>query len=108
MAKENRDTFCSLTCTSKAFIDYYYGYLVNTDISLAMAINKSSKVPQQLLRGKLNIHEFEDGEIIDQPFGMVFLGKKKKGKLTMLLFQVNEYKLSCFKYFDLYNFLQEE
>lgn len=42
-----------------------------------------------MLKEKLNIDKFEDGKIIHKPFGVVFQGKNKKGKLTKFLFQVN-------------------
>lgn len=59
--KENRNAFVIGYAHIKAFIDCNYDYLVATDIDLAIAINKSSKVPKVLLKGKINIEKFEDG-----------------------------------------------
>ena len=53
-----------------------------------MAVNKTSKVPQSLLNGKLNIDKFEDEDIIHQPLGVVFRGNNKNGKMTKFLFQI--------------------
>lgn len=72
VAEENRNVFVLGYAHIKAFVDCYYEYFSITDIHLSMAINKSSKVPQSLLRGKLNIVEFKDGEIIHKTFGVVF------------------------------------
>lgn len=69
-----------------AFLDSYYEYLAITDIDLSLAINMTSNVPQSLLKGRMNIDEFEDSEIIHDPFGIVFQGKNKKGKPTKFLF----------------------
>lgn len=56
----------------KAFLDAYFSHLSLTDIDLSIAFNKNSKVPKALLKGKLNIEEYEDGEIIHKPLGVVF------------------------------------
>lgn len=40
-----------------------------------MEINKRSKVPKALLKGEINIKDYEDGEIKHQPLGDVFQGK---------------------------------
>lgn len=109
---ENRHAFILGYGQIKAFLDCYYEYLAITDIDLALAINKTSKVPQSLLKGMMNIDKFEDSEIIHQPFGVVFQGNNKKGKLIKVLFQVNDierYKNShFFKSFNPYQLLQEE
>lgn len=73
----------------ETFLDSYYEYLVIKNIDFALAINKPSKVPQSLLKGRMNIDKLEDGEIIYNPFGIVFRRKNKKGKLAKFLFQVN-------------------
>lgn len=72
VAEENSDVFVLGYAHIKALLDCYYKYLAITDIDLSKAINKSSKVPQSLLKGKLNIDKFEDGEVIHTPFGVVF------------------------------------
>lgn len=82
IAKTNKDDFVIGFANVKAFLNRYYDYLAITDIDLALAINKTSKVPQCLLKVKLNIDDFEDGEIIHQPLGVVFLGKNKREQLT--------------------------
>ncbi|CAI9283452.1 unnamed protein product [Lactuca saligna] len=64
----------------KVFIDNYFACLAITDIELSMDVNKTSKVPQSLLKGKDNIGKFEDVEIIHQPFGVVFRGKTRMGR----------------------------
>lgn len=45
VAEENRDAFIIGYAHNNTFLDYYYEYLVITNIGLAMEINKASKVP---------------------------------------------------------------
>ncbi|CAI9303067.1 unnamed protein product [Lactuca saligna] len=54
------------------FINNYYDYFAIMDIELALAAKKPSKAPQSLLKAKINIDKYEDGEIIHQPLGDVF------------------------------------
>lgn len=82
ITESNKDDFVIGFYHIKAFLDSYYDCLAITYIDLALEINKTSKVPQSILKGKLNIDEFEDGEIIYQPLGVVFLGKNKREQLT--------------------------
>ena len=72
----NRNDFILGFGHIKAFLDSYYEYLAITDNDLVIAIKKTVKVPQTLAKAKLNINEFEDGEIIHHPYGVVFGGKK--------------------------------
>lgn len=74
------------------FLDCYHEHLAITDIDLAMAINKTAKVPQSLLKGRMNIDRFEDREIIHDAFGIVFQRKNKKITLMKFLFEVNDIK----------------
>lgn len=62
--------------------------MVTTYIDLALAINKTSKVPQSISKGKLNINDFEDGTIIHQPLGVVVLGENIREKITKILVRV--------------------
>lgn len=55
LIETNKDDFVVGVAHIKSFLDNYFDYLVVTDIELAIAINKTSKVPQSLLKGKLNI-----------------------------------------------------
>lgn len=71
----------------RLFLECYYEI---TNIDLAIAIKKFAKVPRNLAKEKLNINEFKDGEIIHQPYGVVFQGKNKKGTLTKFLFQITD------------------
>lgn len=54
------------------FLDSYFAHLSLTNIDLSVPINIKSKVPKDLLKGKLIIEEYEDGEIIHKPLGVVF------------------------------------
>ena len=90
LSKTSRNAFIIGYAHIQSFKDCYFNHLAITYIDLAIAVNKTLKVPQSLFRGRLNIDEFEDGEIIHQPFGVVFQGKKIKGKLTKFLFQTND------------------
>ena len=51
----------------KVFIHNYYDCLAMTDIELAMVVNRTSKVPQSMLKGKGSLKDYEDGEIIHKP-----------------------------------------
>lgn len=44
VAEENQNAFIIGYAQNKAFIDLYYSYMAETNIDLAMAINKTSKV----------------------------------------------------------------
>lgn len=70
----------------KAFIDCYYDYLAVIDIDLAIAINETSKGTKYLVKVWKDLEKFEDGEIIQKPFGVIFQGKKKKGEFMKYLF----------------------
>lgn len=52
LVKTNKEVFIGWFAHIKAFVDSYYEYLANMDIDIAFAINKSSPMPQSLLRGK--------------------------------------------------------
>ena len=78
--KSNRNDFIIGFGHSKAFLESYYEYIAITNNDLALAIKKNVKVPQTLAKAKFNINEFEDGEIIHQPYGVVFQDKNKRGK----------------------------
>lgn len=69
-------------------MDNYYDFLEITNIELAIAVNKTLKVPQSLLKGEINIDKYEDREIIHQCMGVVFRGKNKNGRMTKFLFQL--------------------
>ena len=45
-------------------------------------------MPQSMLKIEASLKFYEDGEICLKSLGIVFIGKKKKGKITMFLFQV--------------------
>lgn len=90
LTETNKDDFLIGFAHIKVFIDNYYDWIASTDIELTSAVNKPSKVPQSLLKGKINIDKYEDGQIINQPLGVVFQGKNKNGNLTKLLFQVSD------------------
>lgn len=77
VAKGNRNTFIIGYGHIKAFIDCYYDYFAIIDIELAMEINKRSKVSKDLLKGRMSIEKFGDGEIIHKPFGVFFQSKNK-------------------------------
>lgn len=62
--QNNKDTLVSGFARTKAFLDSYYEYLAIIDIDIALDINKTSKVPQYLLKRRMNIIEFEVSEII--------------------------------------------
>ncbi|CAI9294637.1 unnamed protein product [Lactuca saligna] len=53
LPEKNQDDFLIGVAHIKVFIDNYYDFLAITDIELAIAINKTSKVPQSLLKGKI-------------------------------------------------------
>lgn len=63
VVKEIQNTFVIGCAHINDFIDCYYGYLVVKYIDLGIAINKTSKVPNALLKGKFNIEKFKDGEL---------------------------------------------
>ena len=86
VTETNKDDFLIGFAHIKVF-NNYYECLVITYIELAIAVNKSPKVPQSLLNGKINIHKYEYGEIIHQPMRVVFRGKNKNGRMTKFFFQ---------------------
>lgn len=88
ITETNKDDFVNGFAYIKSFLDRYYDYLAIIVIDLSLAIKKTSKVPQSLLKGKLNIDDFEDTETIHQPRGVVFIGKNNRGKMAKFLFQV--------------------
>lgn len=55
VAQENRNAFIIGFAHIKTFLDSYYDYLAIKYIDLAMAVNKTSKVPQSLLKEKMKI-----------------------------------------------------
>lgn len=59
-----------------------------TNIELALAVNRTSKIPQSMLNGQGSIKNYKDGEIIHKPLGFVFVGKNEKNHITKFLFQV--------------------
>lgn len=79
-AETNRNALVIGFGHAKAFLDSYYEYLAITDIDLTLAINKTSKVPQPLLKGRMNIDKFEDSEIIHHPFWRNFSRKEQEGQ----------------------------
>lgn len=52
--------------------------------------NNVSKVPKELLKGKISIKDYEDGEIIQDPFGVVFNGKGKNGIKKKFLLRIDD------------------
>lgn len=68
-----------------------------------MAVNKTSKVPQSMLRGQGSLKDYNDGEIVHKPLGVVFLEKNNNKKMTKFIFQVchvERYtKLLVYKYY---------
>ena len=84
----NKDDFLIGFARIKVFIDNYYECLAVMNIELAMAVTRTSKVPQLTLKGLGSLKDHNDGEIIHKPLGVVFLGKNKNNKMTKFLFQV--------------------
>lgn len=91
----------------KALLDTHFAHLSLTDIDLSVTFNRKEKVIKALLKGKMSIKEYKDGEIIHDPLGVVFLGRRKKeGKkerrnLCFILMmwkdtQTNIIPVSCF------------
>lgn len=102
-AAKNRKAFIIGYTHIKSFIDCNYGYLAVNNIDLAMADNKTSKVPQSLLKGRLNINEFEDGEIIHKAISVVFQGKNRRGysKDHSMVYRDKERVATCYEDTDL-------
>lgn len=48
------------------FFDSYFSHLALIDIDLSISFNRKSKLPKALLKGKMKIKEYEDGEIIQK------------------------------------------
>lgn len=57
---------------TKSFLDCYIANLALTDFELANVYNKKSKVTKSLIEGIFNINDYEDGEITNHPFGVIF------------------------------------
>ncbi|CAH1453467.1 unnamed protein product [Lactuca virosa] len=93
ITETNKDNFIIGFTHIKVFTGNYYDYLAIIDIELATTVKKPLKVPQSLLRGKLNINDFEDCKIIHQPLGVVFRGKNRNGRMTKFLFQVSDLEM---------------
>lgn len=53
-----------------------------TAVELALAMNKIMTVPQSLLKGPRSLKNYEDGEIVHKPLGVVFIGKNRNNKIT--------------------------
>ncbi|KAL7582500.1 hypothetical protein Lser_V15G44572 [Lactuca serriola] len=64
----------------KIFIDNYFDCLALTDVELASALGKEVKVEMEATKSQAELKKYSDGEICLKPFGIVFLGKDKKGK----------------------------
>lgn len=60
-----------------------------TNIDLSIIFNQK-KVPKVLLKGKISIKDYEDGEIIHDPFEVLFAGKAKKGNKKKFLFRTDD------------------
>lgn len=60
-------------------MDCYFAHLALTDFKFATSFKKKPKVFKSMLKGKMNIDDYEDGEIINQPKVGVFHGKNMKG-----------------------------
>lgn len=71
----------------KSFLDCYFAHLALKNVDLSTVFNKKSKVSKALLKGKLKIDDYEDWEIANQPLGVVFEGKNKKGGKKKFLFR---------------------
>lgn len=87
LQKHKKDDFFIGFAHIKAFIDNHYDCLAVTDIELAIAVNRTSKVPQLMLKGHVSLKDYVDGEIVHKPLGVVFLGKNKNGKMTKFFFK---------------------
>ena len=88
LLEDNKDDFLIDFAHTKVFIDSYYDCLTIIDIELAIAMNKTSKFPQSLLKGKINIDKYEDGDIVLKPLGVVFLGKNNNQIMTKFFIKV--------------------
>lgn len=64
---------------TKSFIYYYFPHLELTNFEFSTSSKKNPKFPNSILKGKMNIDDYEDGEIIMKPKGVVFQGKDMKG-----------------------------
>lgn len=72
------------------FLDCYLAHLALTDYEFTTAFNKNSKVPKSLLKLKINVDDYIDGEIINEPLGVVFHGKNVKGGKKKFFFRTDD------------------
>ena len=86
LTETNNGDFIIGFAHTMVFLDNYY--LEITNIELALAVKKPSKVPQSLPKGKINIDKYEDGEIINQDLGVVFRGNNRNGKMIFFCFKL--------------------
>lgn len=57
---------------TKSFIDYYFSHLALIYNGFANSFKKKPNVPKTILKGKENIDDYGDDEILSQPGGVVF------------------------------------
>lgn len=88
MQVNNKEDFLIGFTYIKQFIDNYYYCLAMINVELALEMNRTVAVPQKMLKGQGSLKNFEDGEIVLKPLGIVFVGKNKQSKATKFLFQV--------------------
>lgn len=83
LQENNKDDLLIVFAYIKVFIANYYDCLSIRCIELEMAVKRTSKVPQSLLKEKTDLSKYVNGEIVHQPLGVVFQGKINNGKTTM-------------------------
>ncbi|CAH1424772.1 unnamed protein product [Lactuca virosa] len=74
----------------KTFLDAYFTHLALIDINLSTHLKRTSKVPKALLKGKMSKKDYEDGEIVHDPLGVVFIGKSKKDNMKKFLLRIDD------------------
>ncbi|CAI9282257.1 unnamed protein product [Lactuca saligna] len=70
----------------KTFVDAYVVHLALTDIDLSTHFKIRLKVPKALLKEKISIKDYEDGDIVHDPLGVVFIGKGEKDNIKKFYF----------------------